>query len=136
MVGENPQAAEGQGVSVIGTRTGAIVAGSALMGVAGSFLTLSAFNAFFFNMVNGRGWICVALVVFASWRPGKALLGALLFAFFDALQLRLQQSGDALLPYQLYLMLPYLLSILALVLVARKAAYPQALMKPYRKGER
>ncbi|MBC7708852.1 MAG: ABC transporter permease [Rhizobacter sp.] len=136
MVGENPQAAEGQGVSVAWVRTGAIVAGSALMGVAGSFLTLSAFNAFFFNMVNGRGWICVALVVFAAWRPGKALLGALLFAFFDALQLRLQQAGDAALPYQVYLMLPYVLSILALVLVARKAAYPQALMKPYRKGER
>jgi simple sugar transport system permease protein len=136
MVGENPQAAEGQGLSVARTRTAAIVAGSALMGVAGSFLTLSAFNAFFFNMVNGRGWICVALVVFASWRPGKALLGALLFAFFDALQLRLQQSGDAVLPYQLYLMLPYVLSIVALVVVARKAAYPQALMKPYRKGER
>ena len=136
MVGENPQAAEGQGVSVAATRSAAIVCGSALMGVAGSFLTLSAFNAFFFNMVNGRGWVCVALVVFASWRPGKALLGALLFAFFDALQLRLQSSGSANLPYQLYLMLPYALSILALVLVARKAAYPQALMKPYRKGER
>ncbi len=136
MVGENPQAAEGQGVPVVAVRTGAIVAGSALMGIAGAFLTLSAFNAFFFNMVNGRGWICVALVVFASWRPGKALLGALLFAFFDALQLRLQQMGDAVLPYQMYLMLPYVLSIVALVLVARKASYPQALMKPYRKGER
>ena len=136
MVGENPQAAQAQGINVLLTRTVAIVAGSALMGVAGSFLTLAAFNAFFFNMVNGRGWVCVALVVFASWRPGKALLGALLFAFFDALQLRLQQAGEAALPYQLYLMLPYLLSILALVLVARRAAYPQALMKPYRKGER
>ena len=136
MVGENPAAAESQGLSVGGLRTGAIVAGSALMGVAGSFLTLSAFNAFFFNMVNGRGWICVALVVFASWRPGKALLGASLFAFFDALQLRLQQAGDAWLPYQVYLMLPYLLSILALVLVARRASYPQALMQPYRQGER
>jgi simple sugar transport system permease protein len=135
MVGENPHAAEGQGIPVVATRTAAIVAGSALMGVGGAFLTLSAFNAFFFNMINGRGWICVALVVFASWRPGKALLGALLFAFFDALQLRLQQAGGVL-PYQAYLMLPYALSILALVLVARKAAYPQALMKPYRKGER
>jgi simple sugar transport system permease protein len=136
MVGENPQAAEGQGLSVAAVRTGAIVAGSALMGVAGSFLTLAAFNAFFFNMVNGRGWVCVALVVFASWQPGKALAGAVLFAFFDALQLRLQQAGGAQLPYQVYLMLPYLLSIAALVLVARRAAYPQALMKPYRKGER
>ncbi|QPF75974.1 ABC transporter permease [Roseateles sp. DAIF2] len=139
MVGENPAAAEGQGLSVARLRIGAIMAGSALMGVAGAFLTLAAFNAFYFNMVNGRGWVCVALVVFASWRPGKALLGALLFAFFDALQLRLQQSSGGaggLLPYQVYLMLPYLLSIVALVLVARKAAYPQALMKPYRKGER
>jgi general nucleoside transport system permease protein len=137
MVGENPQAAEGQGLSVAAVRTSAIVAGSALMGVAGSFLTLAAFNAFFFNMVNGRGWVCVALVVFASWRPGKALAGALLFAFFDALQLRLQQAGGAgVVPYQVYLMLPYLLSIAALVLVARRASYPQALMKAYRKGER
>ena len=136
MVGENPAAAEGQGLNVTALRIGAIVAGSALMGIAGSFLTLSAFNAFFFNMINGRGWICVALVVFASWRPGKALLGAILFAAFDALQLRMQQVSGAALPYQFYLMLPYVLSIAALALVARKAAYPQALMKPYRKGER
>ena len=140
MVGENPAAAEGQGLSVAGVRYAAIIGGSALMGVAGAFLTLAAFNAFYFNMVNGRGWVCVALVVFASWRPGKALLGALLFALFDALQLRLQQAGSGLfgidVPYQVYLMLPYLLSIAALVLMARRAAYPQALMKPYRKGER
>ena len=136
MVGENPHAAESQGISVAATRTLSIVAGSALMGVAGSFLTLAAFNAFFFNMINGRGWICIALVVFASWRPNKALLGAVLFAFFDALQLRLQQSGTAGLPYQMYLMIPYILSIFALIVVARKAAYPQALMKPYIQGER
>lgn len=140
MVGENPAAAEGQGLSVAGVRIGAIMAGSALMGVAGAFLTLSAFNAFYFNMVNGRGWVCVALVVFASWRPGKALLGALLFAFFDALQLRLQQVSGGLfgldMPYQIYLMLPYAMAIVALVLVARRASYPQALMKAYRKGER
>ena len=140
MVGENPAAAEGQGLNVAALRIGAIAAGSALMGVAGSFLTLAAFNAFFFNMANGRGWVCVALVVFASWRPGKALLGALIFAFFDALQLRLQQAGSGVLgvdlPYQVYLMLPYGMAIVALVVMARRAAYPQALMKPYRKGER
>jgi simple sugar transport system permease protein len=135
MVGENPAAVEGQGIDVVRLRTGAVVAGSALMGVAGAFLTLSAFNAFYFNMVNGRGWICIALVVFAGWRPGKALAGALLFAFFDALQLRLQQQAGGI-PYQLYLMAPYLLSIAALVVVARRATYPQALMKPWRKGER
>jgi ABC-type uncharacterized transport system permease subunit len=139
-VGENPAAVEGQGLSVAGLRIGAVVAGSALMGVAGCFLTLAAFNAFFFNMVNGRGWVCVALVVFASWRPGKALFGALLFAFFDALQLRLQQAGAGVLglelPYQVYLMLPYVMAIVALVVMARRASVPQALMKPYRAGER
>ncbi len=140
MVGEQPSAVASQGWSVRGLRTLALMLGSALMGVAGAFLTLSAFNAFFVNMINGRGWICIALVVFASWRPGKALAGALLFAAFDAAQLRLQQSGVTLwgvaLPYQVYLMLPYLLSLLALVLVARRAAYPQALMKPWVPGER
>jgi len=136
MVGENPAAAEAQGLSVTGLRMGAVVAGSAIMATGGAFLTLSAFNAFFFNMINGRGWICIALVVFASWRPGKALFGALLFAGFDALQLRLQQIVGPALPYQVFLMLPYLLSILALVAMARRAAYPRALMVPYRKGER
>ena len=136
MAGESPAAVESQGISVARVRSSAVVAGSALMGVAGAFLTLSAFNAFFFNMVNGRGWVCVALVVFAGWRPGKALLGALLFGFFDALQLRLQQSDFGGLPYQMYLMLPYVLSIVALVLASRRASAPQALMKPWIPGER
>ena len=106
------------------------------MGIGGAFLTLSAFNSFYFEMVNGRGWIAIALVVFGSWRPGKALLGALLFAAFDAYQLRLQQLASAFVPYQIFLMLPYALSILALVVMSRRASYPRALMIPYRKGER
>jgi general nucleoside transport system permease protein len=134
--GENPAAVEAQGIDVYAIRIGAVAAGSALMAVGGAFLTLSAFNAFFFGMVNGRGWICIALVVFASWRPGKALLGAVLFGAFDAFQVRLQQVVGGAVPYQLFLMLPYLLSILALVLVSRRAAYPLALMRPYLKGER
>ncbi len=135
-VGENPAAVEAQGLSVTGLRMGAVVAGSALMGIGGAFLTLSAFNAFFFEMVAGRGWICIALVVFASWGPGKALLGAILFGAFDAFQVRLQQSVGAGIPYQLFLMLPYALSILALIVMSRRAAYPAALMVPYVKGER
>lgn len=134
--GENPAAVEAQGISVAAVRMGAVMAGSALMAVGGAFLTMSAFNSFFFEMTGGRGWISIALVVFGSWRPGKALLGAVLFAAFDAYQVRLQQISGGLLPYQAFLMMPYLLSILALVLVARRAAYPKALMVPYRKGER
>jgi ABC-type uncharacterized transport system permease subunit len=135
-VGENPSAVEAQGISVSGIRIGAVMAGSALMAIGGAFLTMSAFNSFFFEMINGRGWICIALVVFGSWRPGKALLGAILFAAFDAYQIRLQQLSGGIVPYQVFLMLPYILSIAALVLVARRATYPKALMIPYRKGER
>ena len=135
-VGENPAAVEAQGLDVYRLRIGAVMVGSAFMAVGGAFLTMSAFNAFFFEMVNGRGWICIALVVFASWRPGKALLGAILFGAFDAFQVRLQQVVGGAVPYQLFLMLPYLLSILALIVMSRRAAYPQALMRPYVKGQR
>lgn len=135
-VGENPAAVEAQGLSVVAIRMAAVAAGSALMAIGGAFLTLSAFNSFFFEMTNGRGWIGIAIVVFGAWRPGKVLLGALLFGLFDAYQLRLQQIAGAGVPYQLFLMLPYVLSIVALVIMSRRVAYPRALMIPYRKGER
>ncbi len=135
--GDNPAAVEAQGLSVTALRMGAVIVGSGLMAVGGAFLTMSAFDSFFFEMVNGRGWICIALVVFGAWRPGKALLGALLFAAFDALQIRLQQTElGALVPYQVFLMIPYVLSILALILMSRRAEVPAALMIPYNRGER
>ncbi|AAV96046.1 sugar ABC transporter, permease protein [Ruegeria pomeroyi DSS-3] len=135
-VGDNPDSVDAQGLSVYGLRIGAIVAGSALMALGGAFLTMSAFDAFFFGMVNGRGWVCIALVIFASWRPGKALLGALLFGAFDALQVRLQTEMGALVPGQVFLMAPYILSIIALVIAARSADYPRALLQPWFKGQR
>jgi general nucleoside transport system permease protein len=136
-VGENPAAVEAQGLSVTGLRMGAVIVGSGLMAVGGAFLTLSAFSSFYFEMVNGRGWICIALVVFGGWKPGKAVLGALLFAAFDALQVRLQQTPvGAVVPYQVFLMMPFVLSILALVFMSRRAEVPAALMQPFNRGER
>ncbi|MEZ5754802.1 MAG: ABC transporter permease [Paracoccaceae bacterium] len=135
MTGENPHAVEAQGLNPVRIRIWAVMAGSGIMALGGAFLTTAAFNSFFPGMVQGRGWICIALVVFASWRPGKALLGALLFALFDAFQLRLQTVVEGV-PYQLFLMAPYVLSIVALILVARRARVPEALMQPYRRGER
>ena len=136
-VGESPASVAAQGLSVAALRMGAVIFGSGLMAVGGAFLTMSAFDSFFFDMVNGRGWICIALVVFGAWRPGKALLGAILFAAFDAFQIRLQQTGiGAHVPYQIFLMMPYILSILALVLMSRRASVPAALMVPFNKGER
>lgn len=136
MVGENPMAVEMQGIDVYKIRTGAVMVGSGFMAVGGAFLTISVFDAFYFDMINGRGWICVALVIFASWRPGKALLGAVLFAAFDAIQIRVQQSSISFIPYQFFLMMPYVFSILALVIMSRKAAYPKALLVPFRRGQR
>ncbi len=135
-VGENPAAVESQGISVTLVRMSAVAVGSALMAVGGAFLTLSASNSFFFEMINGRGWVCIALVVFGSWKPGKALLGAILFATFDAYQVRLQSVVGNVVPYQVFLMMPYVLSILALIVMSRRAGCPKALMIPYLKGER
>ncbi|MCX2725875.1 ABC transporter permease [Roseibium salinum] len=135
-VGDNPAAVESQGLSVYALRIGTVVAGSAIMALGGAFLTMSAFDAFFFGMVNGRGWICIALTVFASWRPGKALIGALLFGAFDAFQVRLQTEVGTFIPGQVFLMMPYLLSIAALIVVARRADYPRALLVPYFRGQR
>jgi ABC-type uncharacterized transport system permease subunit len=136
MVGENPMAVEAQGLSVFFLRTLALCCGSAMMAVGGAFLTMSAFDAYYIGMVNGRGWICIALVVFSSWKPVKALAGCLLFAAFDAIQMRVQQQAGIGIPYQFYLMLPYIFSIIALIVMSRKAAYPKALLIPFRKGER
>ena len=136
ITGENPHAAEAQGIDPIRVRIGTVVAGSALMGMGGAFLTLSAFNSFFPTMIQGRGWVCIALVVFASWRPERVLGGALLYALFDAYQLRLAQAVGKLVPYQVFLMIPYVMSILALLIMARRARAPQALMQAYRREER
>jgi general nucleoside transport system permease protein len=135
MTGENPHAVEAHGLNPIRIRIWSVVAGSALMGMGGAFLTIAVFNSFFPTMVQGRGWICTALVVFASWKPWKALVGAILFGLFDAYQLRLQQVMAGAVPSQIFLMIPYLLSIAALVVSTRRARVPQALMQPFRRGE-
>ncbi len=102
----------------------------------GAFLTMSAFNSFFFEMINGRGWICIALVVFGRWDPWRSAGAALLFAFVDALQLRLQAAGLGHIPYEAFLMLPFVLTIVAMAFMSRNAVAPTALLKPFRREER
>jgi simple sugar transport system permease protein len=136
MAGENPMALEAKGIDVFFVRTIAVILGSGLMAVGGAYLTLSAFDAFYFGMINGRGWIAIALVIFASWRPERALLGALLFAGLDAYQVRAQQLAGAFIPYQFFLMLPFILSIVAMIIASKKTRYPKSLLIPFRRGER
>ena len=108
----------------------------ALMGIAGAYLSLAQFNAFTFGVVSGRGWVCIALVILGQWDPWRVAGAALLFAALDALGLRLQSSGGIGLPYQLFLMLPFLVTIVAMAILARKARAPAALLTPFRREER
>lgn len=136
MVGENPRAADSAGVGVIATRMQAVIIGGALMGLAGAFLTMAQFNAFTFGVVSGRGWVAIALVVFGRWDPWRSAGAALLFAFVDALQLRLQAAGLGHIPYEAFLMLPFVLTIVAMAFMSRNAVAPSALLKPFRREER
>lgn len=135
-VGENPRAADTAGVSVWSMRIQALVISGALMGVGGAFLTLSQFNAFTFGVISGRGWVCIALVVFGQWMPWRCAGGVLLFAMIEALQLRLQAHNVLQIPYEIFLMLPFVMTILAMALVSRNAHAPAALLIPFRKEER
>jgi general nucleoside transport system permease protein len=135
-VGENPRAADAAGVSVAATRYQALLLSGALMGIGGAYLSIAQYNAFTFGVISGRGWVSIALVVFGQWQPWRSALGALLFAFIDAFQLRLQASGLIHVPYQVFLMLPFVLTILAMALVSRNARAPAALLLPFRKEER
>jgi ABC-type uncharacterized transport system permease subunit len=134
-VGENPFAADTVGVNVNLTRTLCLVAGGALMGIGGSFLTLAHQNMFLIDVIGGRGWISIAMVIFGNWNPAKGALGALIFGLLDGLQLRLQGLGFRV-PFDIFLMIPYLMTIVALIGVSRRASVPAGLLKPYRREEK
>ena len=131
-VGENPEAADTAGVNVAAVRYTALVVSGALKGLGGAFLSMAQLGSATFGIVAERGWVAIALVIFGNWQPGKVMLGALLFGGVEALQLRLRAVGINV-PYQLLLALPYLATILALALAGRNAAYPAALLKPYKR---
>jgi ABC-type uncharacterized transport system permease subunit len=133
-VGENAEAADAAGISVASTRYAALMIGGALMAVGGAFITLAMLGIFTLNITNGRGWVAIALVIFGRWRVWPAVLGGLLFAGVDALQLQLAVTTFfADVPREVMIALPYLVVIGALVLSGRDLAYPGAYLKPYRR---
>lgn len=134
-VGESAESAHAIGYPVILIRYLAVLFGGAMGGLAGAYLTLAYTPMWAENMSAGRGWIALALVVFATWRPGRVLLGAYLFGGVTVAQLHLQGQGVAISP-QLLSMLPYLATIVVLVLISRDATRiklnaPAALGKPF-----
>lgn len=133
-VGHNPEAADSLGVSVNRVRYATVVTGGALAGVAGASLSISLLNIFQEGMTNGLGFIAVALVYFGGWRPVGVLAGALLFSTVNALQLWIQVRNIPI-PSDLAVMLPYILTIVALAVAVRQVRQPAALTKPYERGE-
>lgn len=134
-VGENFEAADVAGISVSVTRYVALMVGGALMAIGGAFLTLAVLGSFTLDIISGRGWVCIALVIFARWRVWPVVFGALIFAGTDALQLQLAiTSAFSAVPGELMLALPYLAVIAALAIWGRTVRYPGSYLKAYRRG--
>jgi ABC-type uncharacterized transport system permease subunit len=133
-VGESPDAVDTRGISVSRMRYLAIMIGGALAGLGGAYLSIGSLGVFWTQMTAGSGFIAIAVVVFSRWDPLRSLLGALVFGFAGALQLSLQ-TLNAPVPSELLLMLPYVITILVLVGVSRRAEFPAAFAVPYRRGE-
>ena len=134
-VGESPESAHALGYPVRRIRMAAVMAGGAMCGLAGAFISTVYTPLWVENMVAGRGWIALALTTFATWRPGRVLLGAYLFGGVTMLQFHLQASGVQV-PSQWLSMLPYLATIVVLALISRNPGWirvnmPASLGKPF-----
>jgi simple sugar transport system permease protein len=134
-VGENPHSANALGINVLKVRLLATLFGGAMAGLAGSYMSLVYTPMWMENMTAGRGWIALALVVFASWRIGYLILGAYLFGFTSILHLLMQGFGFDISP-NLLAMTPYVATIIVMVLISsnalkQKLATPASLGKPF-----
>ena len=139
-VGESPETADAVGISVAKTRYLAVVCGGAFAGLAGAYLSLAQAPSWVPNMTQGRGWIAIALVIFATWNPLRAALGGYLFGCVEALSFRLQAVGVDI-PVFFLSMLPYLFTIAVLVVISlggltRRLAAPAALGNTFVREER
>ena len=140
-VGENPRTADSLGINVSFIRYLYIFVGGMFCGLAGVYLSLAYTPMWVEGMSGGRGWIAIALVIFATWNPFKAALGSYLFGGVEALQLRIQAAGLASIPAPLLKMLPYIFTIIVLLIASRGTARkrlgaPAALGLPYVREER
>jgi simple sugar transport system permease protein len=134
-VGTKPEAADTLGVSVQGIRYQCLIIGSMLAGLAGAFLTIGHANMYADNITAGRGFIAIALVYFGRWSPLGILLGSLLFSMADSFQSMVQVMGINF-PYELAVILPYVVTIIALAVSFGRVWGPAALGKPFQRGTR
>jgi simple sugar transport system permease protein len=133
-VGQNPAAADSLGINVDRIRYFSVCLGSVLAGLAGASLSIALVNLFQDNLTAGQGFIAVALVYFGGWSPWGVMGGALLFSIVNSLQLWMQVLGVKI-SSDVAVMLPYLLTIAALMVTVNRVRQPAALNKPFERGE-
>ena len=138
-IGENPEAADAAGLNIYLYRFAAVIGGSALVGLAGGYLSVGSAKIWIAGMTSGRGWIAVALVIFARWHPWRALAGALLFGGIEALIPQVAAAGVRV-PQYFMLMTPYLATLAVMVWQGIRGRIgsdePTALGQPYVREER
>jgi simple sugar transport system permease protein len=140
-VGDNPTASDALGINVKQTRYVYTIIGGMLMGIAGAHLSMAYLQGWAMNITGGRGWIAIALVIFATWDPLRATIGALLFGGINALQFRLQAAGTEI-PAPFLNMMPYIFTILVLVVITwgesfrKRLGAPASLGNPYIREEK
>lgn len=134
-VGNKPEAADTLGVSVVRIRYQCLMVGGMLAALAGAFLTIGQANMYADNITAGRGFIAIALVYFGRWSPWGILLGSLLFSLADSFQSMVQVLGINF-PYELAVILPYMVTIIALAISYGRVWAPAALGKPFQRGTR
>jgi len=140
-VGENPQTADAMGIDVIRVRYLYTILGGVLVSIGGAHLSLSYTPGWAENITGGRGWIVIALVIFAMWNPARAALGAILFGGINAVQFRLQAAGTTI-PSAYLNMMPYLATIIVLIVttwwenLSKRIGAPAALGEPYMREEK
>ena len=138
-IGENPEAADAAGLSIYLYRFAAVIGGSTLVGLAGGYLSVGSAKIWIAGMTSGRGWIAVALVIFARWHPWRALVGALLFGGIEALIPQVAAAGIRV-PQYFMLMTPYLATLAVMVWQEVRGRIgsdePAALGQPYVREER
>lgn len=132
--GENPHAADSLGVSIARVRYFTVILGGIFSGIAGASLSIALLNVFQQNLTSGLGFIAVALVYFGGWRPAGVLVGSLIFSMVNALQLWVQIKNIPI-PSDIAIMMPYGLTILALVFAVQRVRQPSALTKRFDRGE-
>ena len=132
-LGEDPRSIDIKGINVVRLQYLAVIFGGMMGGLGGAFLTIASSGLFIPEMSAGRGWLAIVVVIAGNWKPGRILLAALLFSFFDAFQLQAQSLGVQF-PYQILLALPYIMAVLLLIFSRSKSDAPGHLGIPYIRG--